>query len=162
MIKTINKKLILLYIFFVLVAVIDYAISECKGKWITKAPMPTPRTEVTASLLDGQIYVIGGFEKSGESSLVETYNIKDGRWNKVSSLPIRLHHAGSAVANGKLYVVGGYTYDWKPVNGVYEYNEDKWVSRAEMPTKRGALALGVISNKIFAVGGVGENKKIQV
>ena len=104
MIKTINKKLVLLYMFFVLVAGIDSAISECRGKWISKAPMPTPRTEVTASLLDGQIYVIGGLEKSGESSLVETYNIKDNTWNKVSSLPIALHHAGSAVANGKLYV----------------------------------------------------------
>ena len=42
---------------------------------------------------------------------------------------------------------------------MYVEKDNKWVSKANMPTKRGALALGVIDNKIYAVGGVGWNKK---
>ena len=67
MIKTINKKLVLLYIFFVLVAGIDSAISECKGKWITKAPMPTLRHGLSAVTDGEKMYVIGGGPKPGFS-----------------------------------------------------------------------------------------------
>ena len=67
MIKTINKKLVLLYIFFVLIAGIDSAISECKGKWITKAPMPTSRHGLSAVTDGEKMYVIGGGPKPGFS-----------------------------------------------------------------------------------------------
>ncbi len=67
MIKTINKKLVLLYIFFVLIAGIDSAISECKGKWITKAPMSTSRHGLSAVTDGEKIYVIGGGPKPGIS-----------------------------------------------------------------------------------------------
>ncbi len=30
--------------------------------WTQKAEMPTARTEVTAAVLDGKVYVIGGFD----------------------------------------------------------------------------------------------------
>ena len=54
----------MLYIFFVLVAGIDSAISECKGKWITKAPMPTLRHGLSAVTDGEKIYVIGGWDGS--------------------------------------------------------------------------------------------------
>jgi len=35
----------------------------------------------------------------------------------------------------------------------------KWKIRAPMPSARGALAVGVLGGKIFAVGGIGTNGK---
>ena len=35
----------------------------------------------------------------------------------------------------------------------------KWEIRAPMPSARGALAVGVLGGKIFAVGGIGTNGK---
>src|SRR5215217_7323533 len=34
--------------------------------WTAGAPMPTPRTEVTAAVLKDDIYVIGGFDESSQ------------------------------------------------------------------------------------------------
>jgi hypothetical protein len=35
--------------------------STAESFWTQGAPMPTPRTEVTASILEANIYVIGGY-----------------------------------------------------------------------------------------------------
>jgi Kelch motif len=43
---------------------------------IAGAPMPTPRTEVTAAALKDDIYVIGGIDKSSQvTDIVEVYNV---------------------------------------------------------------------------------------
>ena len=34
--------------------------------WSIGKSMPTPRTEVTATIINDNIYVIGGFDKSGK------------------------------------------------------------------------------------------------
>jgi hypothetical protein len=41
--------------------------AQAPGRWVTKASMPTPRTEVAAAVLGGKIYVIGGGPRSGGS-----------------------------------------------------------------------------------------------
>ena len=46
--------------------------------WSNGTPMPTPRTEVTATIIGDNIYVIGGFDKSGKVlDTVEVYNIQN-------------------------------------------------------------------------------------
>ena len=77
------------------------------GSWTSKSPMPTPRTEVAAALLDGKIYVIGGFDSQGETNLVEAYDISKDFWGKIAPLPMPLHHTGAASVGGKVYVIGG-------------------------------------------------------
>src|SRR4051812_49097753 len=43
--------------------------------WAQRAALPTPRAEVASAVLDGRIYVIAGFEASGNSSsVVEVYD----------------------------------------------------------------------------------------
>ena len=129
------------------------------GKWQSRAPMPSARTEVAAAQTGGKIYVIGGLEKHGDR--VEEYNPVTNSWRRRASLPHPLHHLGATGANGKIYVIGGYISGVGPVDTVYEYDpaSDRWRARLAMPTARGALSVGVIAGKIFAVGGVGTNKK---
>ena len=43
--------------------------AQAQGKWVTRAPMPSARTEVAAAVLGDKIYVIGGFAQGG--NLVE-------------------------------------------------------------------------------------------
>ena len=43
--------------------------------WTTGTSMPTARTEVAGSVLDGKIYVIGGYDESGKTTdVVEVYD----------------------------------------------------------------------------------------
>jgi N-acetylneuraminic acid mutarotase len=135
---------------------------QAAGRWETKAPAPTKRTEVAASAIGMKIYLVGGFGRLGATGRLEVYDTIADRWETKSSMPASLHHVGIGVSGGKLYVLGGFsgTFSWTPVNTVYEYDPatDRWRSRAPMPTARGGLAVGVRDGLLYAVGGLGEGK----
>jgi N-acetylneuraminic acid mutarotase len=124
--------------------------------WTAGAPMPTPRTEVTAAVLRDDIYVIGGFDESSQvTEIVEVYNITNNTWTKAAPLPEPLHHTAAASYNDKIYVVGGYTAPWSPSNKLFIYDpvENKWQEGNPMPTARGALNVNFINGTLYAIGG---------
>ncbi len=137
------------------------------GHWMTGAPAPTERTEVAVAVLDGLIYVVGGFEQSssrraGQSSIsakVEVYDPAINRWSSKPDLPVGLHHAGAAALDGSLYVVGGFAGTanmiWRPSNRVFRFDPagETWTERAPLPTARGGLAVTTLQGKLAAVGG---------
>jgi N-acetylneuraminic acid mutarotase len=91
--------------------------------WSNGKSMPTPRTEVTVTIIDDNIYVIGGFNKSGKVldtvDTVEVYNIKNDSWKTIVPLPQPVHHASATTFNGNIYVIGGYTNNnWLPFSQI--------------------------------------------
>ena len=92
--------------------------------WSIGKSMPTPRTEVTATIISDNIYVIGGFDKSGKVlDTVEVYNIKNDSWNTITPLPQPVHHTAATTFNGSVYVIGGYTNNnWLPSDKLYIYD----------------------------------------
>ena len=137
-------------------------VAAAKVAWETRAPVPQPRAEVAAAILDGKIYLIGGFSKEGITSRVEMYDPAADRWTRRAPLPVALHHAGAAPLNGKLYVLGGLEgkRSWTPSRSLWEYDPqaDRWSARREMPTARGALGVAVWEGKLYAVGGLGATR----
>jgi N-acetylneuraminic acid mutarotase len=131
--------------------------STVESFWINGAPMPIPRTEIAAALVGDNIYIIGGFDKSGRvTDIVEVYNLKNNSWAKVTPIPQPLHHTSAASYNDKIYVVGGYTEDpWAPTNKLFIYDpiQNKWQEGKPMPTARGALNADFINETLYAVGG---------
>jgi N-acetylneuraminic acid mutarotase len=137
------------------------------GTWETLAPAPTKRTEVTAAVLNGRIYVLGGFAEPSLSNLssltitdkVEVYDPATNEWTTRAPLPVGLHHAAACVVGNRLYVIGGYRQAflalWHPVATVYMYDPDKnvWTERTPMPTPRGALAMAESDGRLYAIGG---------
>src|SRR5918992_795738 len=143
MLRPILVVLVLLFMVVLLPTLSDAQITtSTEPFWTNGAPMPTPRTEVTAAILGDNIYVIGGFDKSGQvTDIVEAYNIKNNSWTKAAPLPQPLHHTAAASYNGKIYVAGGYTAPWSPSNKllIYDPIQNKWQEGNPMPTARGAL-----------------------
>jgi N-acetylneuraminic acid mutarotase len=78
--------------------------------WQQMAAMPTARHGHAAAVMDGKIYVSGGFTTSRElSDAFEAYDPVMNTWTTLASLSkVRADHA-SAAFNGKLYVFGGVT-----------------------------------------------------
>ncbi len=126
-----------------------------QGRWLTKAPIPTPRSEVAVAEVNGKIYVLGGFSSQQGQAVHEEYDPATDKWRSRAPLPKGLNHAGAVGLNGKLIMVGGYLENGRAVADTYEYDPatDKWRSLAPMPTARGALGVAAVDGKVYAVGG---------
>ena len=128
------------------------------GRWITRAPLPTPRQEMPHVVLDGMIYVVGGILESRQATnVMEVYDPSRDLWSPAKALPVSMHHLGVAAANGKLYVLGGYFGNsFNEGNRVFEYDPatDGWKEKKPMPSPRGAHMAVTVDDKIYVIGGV--------
>ena len=142
-----------------------------QGKWAKKAEMPTPRAALTASVVNGLIYVIGGWngnvegnDPEAETALptVEVYNPATDQWKKVADLPTPRARYAAAMVDGKIYVFGGRRVvdrrgkkvkkTLKSVE-VYDPAADAWEQKADAPVARYRTAAAVIKGKIYILGG---------
>jgi N-acetylneuraminic acid mutarotase len=113
--------LLFFLILLMFVSIQQQAFTEtAESIWSNGKSMPTPRTEVTVTIIDDNIYVIGGFNKSGKVlDTVEVYNIKNDSWKTIVPLPQPVHHASATTFNGSIYVIGGYTNNnWLPFSQI--------------------------------------------
>jgi N-acetylneuraminic acid mutarotase len=121
--------------------------------WQTLASMPAARQEIATAVLNGLIYVIGGYDSTGQStSSVFVYDPQSNTWSTAASLPIANNHGAAAVANGRLFAFGGVS------NRVFVYNPagNSWSEVASMIFEHGdTAAVAVINNKIYVAGGTG-------
>ena len=128
--------------------------------WSNGTTIPTSRTEITATNIENNIYVIGGFDNLGNVlDTVEVYDITADMWKTIEPLPQPLHHAAATTFNGSLYVLGGYTNNnWLPSSKLFIYDpkNNTWAEGSPMPAARGALTAVFINEILYAIGGEGE------
>jgi hypothetical protein len=94
--------------------------------------MPTPRIGLTASVVDGKIYLIGGIsEDCSLLNTTEVYNPENDTWTTKAPMPIATEQCTSAVVDNKIYVIGGGGAGDK--NQMYDPQTDSWVYRTSPP-----------------------------
>lgn len=126
------------------------------GEWTSLPPMPHPRSELAAAVVDGWIYVVGGF---GGSAQVECFHPASGTWATAPDLPQGVHHPGVASLDGVLYVAGGYADAGPATDALWAFSPESgvWEARTPMSTARGALGLAAVDGRLlYAVGGAEE------
>src|SRR5262250_374979 len=121
--------------------------------WSTLAPMPTARQEISVAVLDGKVFVIGGYDANGQSTAtVEVYDPRTNAWKRAAPLPIATNHNAAATVNGRLYAFGGTS----PRAFVYDAGRETWTEVASMRYLHGGTpAVAVIGGKIYVAGGTG-------
>src|SRR5580658_246044 len=128
-----------------------------KGTWTQKAPMITPRSEVSLAEVGGKIYVLGGGITGTSVPHNEEYEIATDHWRIRYPMPRALDHMGVAVVNGKIITVGGFVAsvhkDGQP--SVFEYDPafDVWRTLAPLNQGRGSIGVTVLNGKVYAMGG---------
>ena len=129
-----------------------------RDMWIAKSPMPTERSCLSTSVVDGKIYAMGGVANANSAalSIVEEYDSKTDIWSTRTNMPTARLSPGACAVEGKIYVIGG----GQRVLGAgsstvqqYDPETDTWTGKANMPTSRFVLSASVVNGKIYAIGG---------
>jgi N-acetylneuraminic acid mutarotase len=130
--------------------------------WSMGLAMPLARSEHAIALLNGQIWVLGGYPPGRlPSDLVQIYDPATSRWTLGPRLPSPIHHIMTAAVDGRLYVIGGEidgASTGRPATfvantWVHDPAAGGWVERAAMPTARSGGGAVVIDGKIYVAGG---------
>ena len=120
--------------------------------WVQKASMPTARFAPTASVVDGKIYVIGGYSNDALKTN-EMYDPETDTWTTKANMPTARFGLGSAVVDRKIYCIGGDDGSVFRTNEMYDPDTDTWTTKASMPTERNGFAIGVVGDGIYCIGG---------
>ena len=71
------------------------------------AKMPTARSEMSAGVIDGRIYIAGGWGNGfAQSTALEIYDPATDSWMNGADLPFHLNHHATAVYDNDLYIFG--------------------------------------------------------
>ncbi|MFN4995896.1 MAG: Kelch repeat-containing protein, partial [Burkholderiales bacterium] len=128
------------------------------GRWITRASLPIPRSEMAwATEWAGRLHVIGGYgEGRVDRGYHHVYEPKADQWHLAAPLPRGANHVAVVSLEGRIYAFGGFIeQNRNPDNHayVYEVSQDKWTSIAPLPRPRGAAAAVALNGKLHLIGG---------
>lgn len=131
--------------------------------WRTRAPMPTPRLEAGAAVVNGKVYVIGGFSGSALTTN-EEYDPVTDTWATKASMPTSRRSPVVAAVNNKIYAIGGMSYinanqvTYSYATEEYDPTTNTWTTKGAMPP--GNTVNPILSNRFIA--GTAINGKIYV
>jgi N-acetylneuraminic acid mutarotase len=129
--------------------------------WHAAAPLPTARSELAATTLDGRLYAGGGIAQFGTTRAFQVYDPVADSWRNLAPLPEARHHLAMAALDGRIYVSGGYAtlpfFDSNAESQLWAYDPklDSWRALAAMPSPRAAHAMAALDGQLYVTGGVG-------
>ncbi|RLE19544.1 MAG: hypothetical protein DRJ65_20135 [Acidobacteria bacterium] len=99
--------------------------------WDTAPDMPTARCNLSASVVDGMIYVAGGSSEDQVSSAFEVYDPSSDNWVVAADLPTARESLATASVGGKVYAFGGLS--WKREDAI-RFADERHQSFEDMKT----------------------------
>jgi len=127
-----------------------------QGRWVTRAPLPLPRSEMAwATVLDNRMHIVGGYgEQRVDRPYHHVYDPASDRWIGAPLLPRGANHVGVAVLNGRLYAIGGHLdQNRRPDNLCFVLDGETWRPIAPLPKAAGAIGCVARDGLLHAVGG---------
>lgn len=132
------------------------------NRWIRKAPMPTPRSSLAVGVVDGILYAVGGISRHMGGRIldtVEAYDPKTNTWTRKAPMTTPRWGLSIGVVDGILYAIGGSGGIGgeisQPLTTVeaYDPSTNTWTTKAPMPSTRVVMAVGVMNETLYAIGG---------
>ena len=130
-------------------------------QWTEVAPLPVPRSEHMGAVVNGKLYVFGGyvdltFKPTRRS---DVYNPVTNTWTRLADLPVGVTHAGTVADGTSIYFAGGYpetaTFQTFATTTVWRYDvaANRFSSMPALPAARGGGALALLGRELHYFGG---------
>src|SRR5437870_5759628 len=139
-------------------------------RWSKAAPFPEPEEELYGSVINGKMYVVGGFGYNVPGAapgggprtppaFIYEYDPGPDKWTKKKTIPVPVHHQAQAAYNGKIYIFGGCVRAISGEGGstnTWEYDPvaDSYKALAPLPVKRCSEIAETVNGKIYVIGGL--------
>jgi N-acetylneuraminic acid mutarotase len=131
--------------------------------WENKTSMPTQRQRPKANVVNGKIYVMGGFQYRDlpppkttiDFDVNEVYDPETNSWTTKTPMPHASSDSASATIDNRIYVISGFKND---LNQIYNPESDTWSQGAPIPTAVALAGAGATSGelapkRIYVIGG---------
>jgi N-acetylneuraminic acid mutarotase len=127
-------------------------------EWKDAAPSPFARVEAPAAVVDGKLYLFGGFtEDLDASNRVDVYDPVSDSWTRKQDMPTRLTHLDPAVAGNTIWFAGGFKgkHPGAVVAEVWKYDvtSDTWTAGPPLPEPRASGGLAIVGRELHYFGG---------
>ena len=118
--------------------------------WETKASLTTARHCPATNMVNGKIYVIGGYSITSHSilNINEVYDPASNTWATRSPPPLQIGGSASVVLDNKIYTLGQNSSAWDIFIQVYDPATDIWIIKGSTPVSSfasAALTSGLIA-----------------
>lgn len=128
--------------------------------WEERTPSPITRFESASAVIDGCLYVLGGFKNQAlqVSKRVDIYDPETDSWTQGTDMPTGVTHVGVATDGTDMWLAGGFEGDnpGAVVPDVWKYDTlaDTWTAGLPLPFERGGGALVRVGRDLHYFGGV--------
>lgn len=135
------------------------AYDPARDRWQTAAPLPRPVHHAAAVVVNGRLFVFGGFAAGLTSvwkpvNTVFEYLPQENRWLQRRPMPTARGALAAADLQGKIFVIGGYDGQKSlAVVEVYDPLTDSWQPAPSLSVPRDHLAAAALDGKVYAIGG---------
>ncbi len=133
-----------------------YVYDPATQAWTTLPDMQNSREAPQAAFIDGKLYVVGGWDNTGNPvGVLEIYDPGINTWSTGASIPNAYAGASVAVYNGDMYVIGGCDADNCGHDDVQIYDpaSNSWSTGATYPTPIAWSSCGTLESDIYCAGG---------
>lgn len=125
------------------------------GSWAAKANMPTGRHAPGVAVVNGRIYVVGGYT-TGSTAVAtnEEYDPATNTWATKTPMPTARVALVAVAVNNKIYAIGGYgTTGAVASTEEYDPATNAWTTKTSMSAARWEMTAAAANNKIYVLGG---------
>src|SRR5260370_3934569 len=127
-------------------------------EWKKAAPSPFARVESPAAVINGKMYLFGGFtEELQASNQVDVYARASDSWTQKKDMPTRVTHLNPAVDGNTIWFAGGFKakHPGPVTDEVWKYDiaSDTWTTGPPLPERRAGGGLAVVGRKLHYFGG---------
>ncbi|MGM4990799.1 Kelch repeat-containing protein [Tardiphaga sp. 841_E9_N1_2] len=132
-----------------------------QGKWISRAALPLPRSEMAwATSWADRMHIVGGYgEGRVDRPYHHVYDPASDQWLDAAPLPRGANHVSVAADAGRVYALGGFMQQNRGSDQnayTYDVAANRWDAIAPLPRPRGAGAAVALNGKIHLIGGASE------